>query len=169
MQVAITGHNGGLGLAIFNYFLKRGDRVVGFSRSNGFNISTSKELVLASIKDFDIFVNNAYSGDNSQQLLLEQVYNLWAGQDKIIINISSRYTNGTEQYCNDKNLQDLFCKSKEYTLPHILNLKPGLIDTNRVKHIPGKRMTVDDVVNVLDFALNNNCKVHSITFGHINV
>ena len=62
----------------------------------------------------------------------------------------------------------MFCKSKEFTLPHIINLKPGLVDTNRVKHIPGKRLSIEEVVAVLDFALNTSCKIHTITFGHIN-
>ena len=82
-----------------------------------------------------------------------------------IINISSRYTNGTEKYCKDKEQQDLFCRSKEFTLPYVINLKPGLTDTDRVKHIKGNRLSVNDVVNILDFVLNNNFKIHSMTFG----
>ena len=93
------------------------------------------------------------------------VYNIWKGTDKIIINVSSRYTNGPEKYCKDKEQQDLFCRSKEFTLPYIINLKPGLTDTTRVKRLKGERLSVDDVVAVLDFVLNNNFKIHSVTFG----
>jgi hypothetical protein len=93
------------------------------------------------------------------------VYDIWKGTDKTIINISSRYTNGSEKYCKDKEQQDLFCRSKEFTLPYVINLKPGLTDTNRVKHIQGDKLSVDDVVDVLDFVLNSKFKIHSITFG----
>jgi hypothetical protein len=96
------------------------------------------------------------------------VYNLWQNTNKIIVNISSRYTTGSEKYCKDKEQQDIFCKSKEFTLPHIINLKPGLVDTSRVKHLQGKRLSVNEVVSVLDFALNASYKIHTITFGQIN-
>jgi len=166
MKIAITGHTQGLGQAFLNHF--QSHTVIGFSRSNGYNIVSpaDRNKILDEIKDFDIFINNAYNNyDDSQLQLLIDVYNIWKGTDKIIINISSRYTNGTEKYCKDKEQQDLFCRSKEFTLPYIVNLKPGLTDTNRVKHIKGDRLSVDDVVSILDFVLNNNFKIHSMTFG----
>ena len=167
MKIAITGHTQGLGQAFFNHFLLHD--VIGFSRSNGYNIAdpTARVKILNEINEFDIFINNAYNNfDDSQLQLLIDVYNLWQGTDKIIVNISSRYTTGPKKYCKDKEQQDLFCKSKEFTLPYIINLKPGLIDTNRVKNIPGNRLTPKDVIGVLDFVLNSSCKIHTITFGH---
>ena len=169
MKIVITGHTQGLGLAFFRNFSAH--NVIGFSRSNGYNIAnlTSRIKILDAIKDADIFINNAYNNyDDSQLQLLEEAYNLWKGTNKIIVNVSSRYTTGHEKYCKDKEQQDMFCKSKEFTLPHIINLKPGLVDTNRVKHIPGKILSIEEVVAVLDFALNTSCKIHTITFGHIN-
>ena len=166
MKVAITGHTKGLGQAFFKHF--QSHTVIGFSRSNGYNIANpaDRNKILDEIKDVDLFINNAYNNfDDSQLQLLINVYNIWQGTDKIIINISSRYTNGTEKYCKDKEQQDLFCRSKEFTLPYVINLKPGLTDTDRVKHIKGNRLSVNDVVNILDFVLNNNFKIHSMTFG----
>jgi len=166
MKIAITGHTQGLGQAFFKHF--QSYTVIGFSRSNGYNIANpaDRNKILDEIKDFDIFINNAYNNyDDSQLKLLMDVYNIWQGTDKIIINVSSRYTNGTEKYCKDKEQQDLFCRSKEFTLPYIINLKPGLTDTTRVKHLKGDRLSVNDVVAVLDFVLNNNFKIHSVTFG----
>jgi hypothetical protein len=169
MKIGITGHTRGVGQAFFNHF--QSHTVIGFSKSNGYDISdpTSRIKILDRVKDLDMFINNAYNNyDDSQLRLLEVVYNLWQGTDKIIVNISSRYTTGPEKYCKDKEQQDIFCKSKEFTLPYIINLKPGLIDTDRVKHIPGKRLSTKEVVDVLNFALNSSCKIHTITFGNIN-
>jgi hypothetical protein len=166
MKIAITGHTQGLGKAFFNHF--QSHNVIGFSRSNGYNIAdlNSRSRILDEIKDVDMFINNAYNNfDDSQLKLLKEVYNLWEGTDKIIVNVSSRYTSGFEKYCRDKEQQDEFCKSKEFSLPYIINLKPGLIDTNRVKHITGNRLSVDEVVSTLDIALNSSYKIHSITFG----
>lgn len=169
MKIVITGHTQGLGLAFYNYF--QDSEVIGFSRTNGYNIAepVSRDKILEALDTADIFINNAYNNyDDSQLQLLIGAYNLWKGTEKVIVNISSRYTTGPEQYCKDKAEQDIFCKSKEFTLPYIINLKPGLVDTNRVKHLQGKRLAVEEVVGVLDFALNNSCKMHTITFGHIN-
>jgi len=169
MKIAITGHTRGIGQALFKYF--ESYSVIGFSRSNGYNISNpaDRNNILEQLTDVDIFVNNAYNNfDDSQLTLLTSVYNLWQNTDKIIVNISSRYTTGSEKYCKDKEQQDIFCKSKEFTLPHIINLKPGLVDTSRVKHLEGKRLSVNEVVSVLDFALNSSYKIHTITFGQTN-
>jgi hypothetical protein len=166
MKIAITGHTQGLGQAFFNYF--QSHTVIGFSRSNGYNIvyPNDRNKILDELKDVDVFINNAYNNfDDSQLKLLMDVYDIWKGTDKTIINISSRYTNGSEKYCKDKEQQDLFCRSKEFTLPYVINLKPGLTDTNRVKHLKGDKLSVDDVVDVLDFVLNSKFKIHSITFG----
>ena len=108
MKIAITGHTQGLGQAFFNHF--QSHTVIGFSRSNGCNIANpaDRNKILDEIKDVDMFINNAYNNfDDSQLQLLMNVYDIWKGTDKIIINISSRYTNGPEKYCKDKEQQDL--------------------------------------------------------------
>lgn len=166
MKVAITGHTQGLGQALFRHF--NSYDVIGFSRNNGYNIADpiSRSKILEQLVDVDIFINNAYNNyDDSQLQLLMGVYDLWKDLDRVIINISSRYTTGVEKYCKDKEQQDLFCKSKEFFLPHIINLKPGLFDTARVKNIQGKRLSVHDIIDIVDFALNSRCKIHTMSFG----
>lgn len=169
MKIVITGHTRGLGKALCDHF--QSHTVLGFSRSNGYDISNlnNRNRILNEIRDADMFINNTYNNfDDSQLALLKEVYSLWEGTDKIIVNVSSRYTTGPEKYCKDKEQQDIFCKSKEFKLPYIINLKPGLIDTDRVKHIPGNRLSVKEVVDTLIFALSCSYKVHTITFGKIN-
>jgi len=165
MKIAVTGHNSGLGLAIYNHY-KNNHQVFGFSRSNGFNIINhgARKRILDISKNFDIFINNAYNNfDNSQFLLLEEIFQLWNGEDKIIVNISSRYTTEQNLYCLTKKEQDIFCEKNLYNLPKIINLKPGLIDTPRVQNQKGNKLSTDQVLNVLDFALSNNLR--SVTFG----
>lgn len=165
MKLAVTGHTSGLGLSIYNHF-KNQYQVFGFSKSNGFNISdpSARKKILDTSKNFDIFVNNAYNNfDNSQLLLLEEIFELWKGENKVIVNISSRYTKDTNLYCITKKEQDSFCEKNLYNLPKIINLKPGLIDTPRVQNQKGKKLSTDQVLTILDFALNNNLR--SVTFG----
>lgn len=166
MKVAITGHTQGIGLAIANHFSTHD--VVGFSRATGYDINQAADRarILSQLTDCDMFVNNAYGDkDNSQLLLLIAVHNLWRDTDRTIVNISSRHTGAVSVYSENKHLQDLYCARNQYTLPYIINLKPGLVDTSRVTHIPGPRLTVDQVVSVLSTVLNSEFKIHSVTFG----
>ncbi len=163
MQVAITGHTGGLGLAFLHYFQNKNYSVQGFSRSTGHDISDPNVIlnILDQVKGFDIFVNNAYH--DNQLVLLEKIFNLWQGQPKLIINVSSRYINEPNSYSYNKSKQDEFCQTRIYQLPRILNLKPGLIDTPRVKHIKKNKLTTTQFIDMVDFCLQNN--VQLITFG----
>ena len=170
MKVAVTGHTKGIGKSIFDYFKNKGLEVVGFSRSTGFDISNEEDRnrILEMSKDCDIFVNNAYKDyDNSQKILLDKVFNLWNNQEKVIINISTRWTYTTHPYSLTKLSADHFCEKHKQDKVYLINLKPGMIDTDRVRDIEGDRMDPSDVVNVIDFILSNKNKfrVHSITFG----
>lgn len=165
MKIAVTGHTSGLGLAIYTHF-QNSYHVVGFSRSNGFDIKDkiARQKILEFCEDFDIFVNNAYNNfDNSQLLLLEEIFTLWQDTDKTIVNISSRFTTGHNPYSKTKKDLDIFCENKLYSLPKIINIKPGLIDTPRVKYEKGMKLSTDQVIEVLKFSLNNN--IRSVTFG----
>jgi hypothetical protein len=166
LRVAVTGHTGGLGLALFNHFKSNGHDVIGFSRSNGYDIAlpSVREKIVNELSNVDLFVNNAYVNyDRSQFLMLSKVFDSWKGVNRTIVNISTRYTNEQNDYCITKHEQDIFCQERIYQLPHIINLKPGMIDTQRVSNMTGNKLPPKDVVQMLDYALENN--VHSITFG----
>ena len=169
MKIAITGHTKGIGNAVYNYFAENNE-VHGFSRSNGYDISDklSRQHIVESVKEFDIFVNNAYNDyDDSQLAMLIEMSSCWKNTDKIIINISSRYINADNQYSITKKQLNEFCEKNLYNKLYILNIGPGLVDTARVKDIQGKKMSTDEIISVIDFALNNRSKfkVHNITFG----
>jgi len=170
MKVAVTGHTQGIGKAIFDYF-QTNNQVHGFSRSNGYNIKFPhvRQQIVELSKDFDIFVNNAYNSyDDSQLMLLTAIAEQWRNKDKLIINISSRYTsNLNDPYCRTKKKLDDFCEQRVYDQPYILNIKPGITDTVRVAKENKQKMSVSEIVAVIDFALlhKDKFRVHNISFG----
>jgi len=170
MKIAITGHTRGIGKSIYDYFLEKGNDVVGFSRANGYNITNEFDRIKICrlSENFDIFVNNAYNNfDNSQELMLTNRLVSWKNTEKIIINLSSRWTTGDHKYCNDKQLIDKICNEHLFSKVHLINLKPGLTDTPRVTTETGVKLKTKSVVDVIDFILlnKNEFKIHSITFG----
>jgi NAD(P)-dependent dehydrogenase (short-subunit alcohol dehydrogenase family) len=169
-KIVVTGHTKGIGKAIFDYFKLKGYDVVGFSSSTGCNISNPahRQHIINELENADIFVNNAYVNfDNSQLELLTMAFNKWRpNPDKLIINISSRAAGAMDnEYSASKEQLDQFCKSKLYNNPPIINIKPGLVETDRVKQILGPRMTTAQVIEILDFALTTSVKIQSITFS----
>lgn len=167
MKIAITGHTRGIGLGIKEHFESQGHEILGFSKSNGFDISSpfAREKIAKLCNDANIFVNNAYSNDGSQLSLLKKIHYLWKDQNKIIINISSRFTNGRDLYNVHKKTMDDFCADNVYNNPFILNIKPGLTDTDRVKNINNPKMNTKEIVDIIDWALKQPIKIHSISFG----
>ena len=172
MKIVITGHTKGLGQFLYSHFLNKGFNVIGFSRSTGHDIidPNTRNLIVKELEDADIFINNAYNNfDDSQLILLKQAFEFLKGKDKLIINISSRYTQDNSPYCITKKELDIFCQNNEYKLPQIINLKPGLFDSPRVERIQGKKMSFNEMLPIIEFVmLNKNVKIHSITFGKTN-
>lgn len=167
-SVAVTGHTSGIGKSIFEYFTT--DIVKGYSRSNGYDITlqTDRLRILNDVKNFDIFVNNAYSNfDNSQLLMLKEICELWQNEDKIVINISTRFTETDHLYSTTKQALDEYCKLFQRTPLYVLNLKPGAVDTPRIKNIDVDKMSSNNILTVIDFCLlnRNKFKVHSLCFG----
>ena len=94
MKISVTGHTAGIGQAIFNHYQQLGHSVTGFSRSNGYNIALpeDRKRIICDAQESDIFFNNAHDwyGDNFAEVtLFENLWQVWQGQKKIIVNISS--------------------------------------------------------------------------------
>lgn len=155
MKIAITGHTKGIGKSFCDLATKKGFTVVGLSRSNGNDITTSD--LLGTISDCDVFINNAYA-PVYQTKLLEQVLEHWEGKDKLIINISSKlsFTTPTtskkvEQYIKDKTMQnDIMKRHMLRAYPKVCNVILGLADTEMSSVFKSdKKMNTDDIADLV--------------------
>lgn len=90
-KYAITGHTNGIGKHLFDHLKPN---VIGFSKTNGFDIlnAKSREKIILQSTDCDVFINNASDSIGSTYLLIE-----WfianRNFDKKIINVGSQIAN----------------------------------------------------------------------------
>lgn len=162
MKLAITGHTRGIGLALYNEANSAGYSVIGLSRSTGHDISTDD--ILSAIEDCDCFINNAYHPE-SQTSLLENVINLWKGQDKLIINISSKMSYldtmpdpKQQQYIKDKKKQNQIMQYQSMrAYPRVCNVVLGLCDTDMSKVFKtDKKMNTKDIASFVIGLIQTN-------------
>ena len=93
MNIAITGHSGGLGAALFVEFMRHQHEVQGFSLPD-YDITKpeSRLRIMTESASADVFINCAHSRvhhDMSQALLFSMMYQQWKDVPKHIINIGS--------------------------------------------------------------------------------
>lgn len=69
MKCLVTGHTRGIGKHIYECLLKHGHEVEGVSKSNGYDIETSYDIIINKAKTVDLFVNNAYVKDYQYRFL----------------------------------------------------------------------------------------------------
>ena len=163
MKVAITGHTKGLGAELAKRFEMGGHTVVGFSRSNGFDISkeVDRVAIVKQAADCDVFVNNAYWGF-AQVALLDGVYGAWIQKpNKYIINIGSdsSYHQKTRHhpYAVHKIALDEQCRQLQPLArwPVISNVRPGTFESDMGNRIQGKRMKVHTAADVVMYIFDN--------------
>ena len=82
MKYAVTGHTSGIGKALYENYLPN---VIGFSKSNGFDITKDIKKIIDLSSDCDVFINNAQE-DFFQTELLYQLSKKFKGK---VINIGS--------------------------------------------------------------------------------
>lgn len=162
MKIAITGHTKGIGKNLFDRFSSC-HTVLGFSRSNGYNIITHQSQIIEQTKDCDIFINNAFAGPG-QLNLFNELFDLWK-QDhtKTIVNINSvsHYLDYisvrsnysvAKNYLYQKTMSKMFEKDKKC---RIISFSPGPIDTPMDNKIPkDKKLTVDEFCDIVEYAIN---------------
>ena len=89
MKLALTGHTKGLGAEISNYFKDKYE-IVGFSRTNGYDIKNSidRRKILKESTNADILINLVHNYYHQTDILFE-FYSAWEDQKKLIVNVSS--------------------------------------------------------------------------------
>jgi hypothetical protein len=169
MKIGITGHTHGIGKVTFELLSNNGHTVAGFSRQNGYDIDSveNRNKILKEIEDFDVFINNAFS--MNQTTLLTELINLWDGKDKLIINLGSKVTMvdfdtipekyivpGQLQYVAEKRKQEQIIKDRiPYAFPQLTNLVIGLTDTRMVAFWDAVKIDPKHVAATIDFVISN--------------
>lgn len=148
--LAITGHTKGIGKALIE-LVKEEYNILGFSRSNGYNLKDDGivQKIFQESKDADVFINNAFFRF-AQIDLFNLFYNEWkTDSSKTILNIGSiarlKDDLGVGSYGYVKQEfheawrkihreQDRKCK--------IYNISPGFVDTDMIAslNIPATTM-----------------------------
>lgn len=157
MEVIITGHTRGIGLALANKFQSLGYSIKGYSISQGCDIGNAehRNQIIKDSHDASIFINNAFHPTGQAELLKE--FNI-AYPDKNIINISSKGSLLDVSLIKNPELQ-VYIASKQYlnsianhlmlNNTKILNVLPGLVDTDMVRMFPVPKLQPDYVADVV--------------------
>lgn len=142
-RIGITGHTQGIGEALTKLYTEAGHEVLGFSRTNRYDIMTEegRDKIIAHHTDCDIFINNAFA-DQHQITLFHAFYNHWRYDNtKTIVNINSRAKYGPiagrEYSMVKKMLHKEWVKILEDhgdRKCRIININPGYVDTQMVRH-----------------------------------
>ncbi len=174
MKVGITAHTTGIGKAIFDAFVARGDEVHGFSRSNGFELPEAKDRVVAIAEDCDIFVNVWYQRNTDFQIkMLYEMFKKWKGQNKHIISIGSRagechILGEIAEYSMFKHAHDGACQqlfNRRDQRPRVTNIRPGFVDTESVRETMEPKLECDHVADAVMYAVNAPFYVSQITLA----
>jgi NADP-dependent 3-hydroxy acid dehydrogenase YdfG len=174
MNICITGHTSGLGKALFDFWSSSNNTVTGYSRSNGYDLD--HDLDKFNNDQFDIFVNNAYSGFKQVELLY-LLYEKNKNRNCIILNIGSASSDGNvdriKPYAIEKLALDRAVLQLQFnsTKCKILLVKPGRMETRMASHINAKKLDLDAVVKAVDWIINQPEEVYfrSITIDNFPI
>ena len=172
IAVAITGHSKGLGKVLFDKYVKQGQRVEGFSRSNQYDLQVPyvRSEVVKKIQTFDVVINNA-PGIFQRDLFAELLSTKFAG---VIVNVSSFASRfGPSQsilYTSDKAALDSLTYSHQHfgpRWPAALLVRPSYFTGERSEHKPGRHVDVsyvaDKIIDAAELALNDIMRLNEFT------
>lgn len=166
MKIAITGHTRGLGAELVKCFEFKGHSVMGFSRSNGHDISKTVDRVniIKEASECDVFINNAYWGF-AQVDLLNGMYAAWSKRsNKYIINVGSDSSYHQKHRHHPYAIHKIALDEQARQLqplgrwPTITNVRPGTFESDMGNRIEGKRMSVQTAADVIMYVFDNRDK-----------
>lgn len=159
LTVAITGHTRGIGRALETALERRGDTVIGLSRSNGYDITMPEEII-RKIRDADVFICNAHAGFAQAELVLAMA-RTWAEHPRrLIVAMGSLSADGINpsqgRYAIHKKALDAACEQLQadpIVKCRIALLRFGYADTGRVAAKSVRKMRVAEVVGHVLYAI----------------
>jgi len=163
MEIVITGHTRGIGLALANKFQTLGHNIKGYSISHGCDIGNKqhREQLIKDAHTVDLFINNAFHPTGQIELLRE--FNA-AYPNKAIINISSKGALVDTSLVKNPQLQmyntikqNLNSVANQLMLngTRILNVLPGVVDTDMGMMFPGPKLDTLQLADVIVEQFNN--------------
>ena len=181
MKIAVTGHTKGIGKALYDFYQNKGHFLLGFSRSNGYDIGKKTNEIIEQAKDCEIFFNNAYSGFYQTDILFK-LWEIWQNKEKLIINISSmicqssypyKYHKFFSKYKVHKIALDIAVKELQETPSkcQVSLISPGSVQTNFLPKISKDQsfLNTHEIVEIANLIIlkRKNFKIQNIAFKGI--
>ena len=181
-KIAVIGHTRGIGKAIYDLYRKKKYKVVGMSKSNGFDIVHDQDKILEQIQDCSLVVLNAHA-DRGQLNLLKKIYGRHSFDKMKVAVITS--TSGIEEEpdYNQFKIWDKFeyvqyCEIKKELIGYISELQdellskplsvydvcPDVVDTDMTKRLweDLPKLTADEVAEAVRYCFESTFNVNKI-------
>tara|TARA_X000000950_G_scaffold168903_1_gene206104 strand:+ start:5303 stop:5887 length:585 start_codon:yes stop_codon:yes gene_type:complete len=181
-KIAVIGHTRGIGKATYDLYRKKKYKVVGMSKSNGFDIIHDQDKILEQIQDCGLVVLNAHA-DRGQLNLLKKIYGRHAFDKMKVAVITS--TSGIEEEpdYNQFKIWDKFeyvqyCEIKKELIGYISELQdellskplsvydvcPDVVDTDMTKGLweDLPKLTAKEVAEAVRYCFESTFNVNKI-------
>ena len=181
-KIAVIGHTRGIGKATYDLYRKKKYKVVGMSKSNGFDIIHDQDKILEQIQDCGLVVLNAHA-DRGQLNLLKKIYGRHAFDKMKVAVITS--TSGIEEEpdYNQFKIWDKFeyvqyCEIKKELIGYISELQdellskplsvydvcPDVVDTDMTKGLweDLPKLTAKEVAEAVRYCFESTFNINKI-------
>ncbi len=157
MKIAITGYSKGLGKALFE-FLSQKHKIIGFSRSNGYDIKSpgDRKKIIKESKDCDVFINLVHNYYHQTDLLLE-LHKSWKGLQKYIINIGTSAVDNGDFGIGDYQLSEY--KVQKTTLVDMITTLKKSFQYPILKLYVISEINFDKDISNLNSIIENDCQL----------
>jgi hypothetical protein len=170
-KFAVTGHTKRIGKALYFAFPSS----LGFSKSNGYDITNKNDRIkiIREAIDCDVFINNAHEGF-AQVELLNEIFDAWKMEDKLIINIgvdSVPFTNWQvvhKQYPVEKMALHAQCEMLHNNVDRkckITNLALGYVDTEFNEEYKGPKLSYAEIINTVKWITEQQSEIKHIVLS----
>ena len=152
MIIALTGHTKGLGAELYKD-LTHQYKVIGFSRSNGYDIKNpnDRKKIITESKDCDIFINLVHNYYHQTDIMYE-LYPSQENAEKLIINISSLVVDSKDWGID--RLDYLQYKNQKIALENMSSLLLSRHPKLQIKNYKISEINFDDDIKHLNSIIN---------------